>query len=498
MNTTTGNDSHNSAENVDWSSLAPEGGDRIPELLSQLAGSDDALSELHDIIRFPAPGHPAAPTAVGFLVDIACAEETPATDRWRPLSLLLELVSTHAEDLLPEVRDLDQWREEVAWAASTDADKVRAHYRDSMREAPNEQQYHRMRNRLAVMEQDNGAALLQAELDTYEAVRARVPDLVTLLRDPTNRAGLDRAGEWVSYLLAFLPSEAELITDEITGASNVLLAKDLRPAPKPPSSIREAMTQGSDSGEPLPAELFALGMVTSPSDIETSVGLTHEMAGGNLYNSFAAAVAMVLIHGENTPREGLRRIGRGGGTSVGYEGLFNESWPHCGSRSPLVLGFLALGRAGDRARRLRLDIMPGLIKGNEESRSLVTGAALEMVLGPRTKERTPEEHVNADYDEHTLKVLWSIAELPASVWEDRDFTETLKAWALPDNSEEFRELAGVEHESEDSEDSEGTGDGEGSQGSADSASSEDAATRPQAPAAPERPGGLLGRLFGGR
>ncbi|OOC52815.1 MULTISPECIES: hypothetical protein [Nocardiopsis] len=474
MNATTENDPHGGAENVDWAALAPEGGARIPELLGRLAGSDGALSDLHDIIHFPAPGHLAAPRAVDFLVDIACAESTPVTDRWRPLSLLLELVAGHAEDRFPEPLSLDQWRDEVVWATSNDAEKVREQYRSWAEEAPDEQHHRRMRNRLAVMEQPGGAELLRAELDTYEAVCARVPDLVALLRGGANRGGMDRAGEWVSYLLGFLTSDAERIAAEITGASQLLLAKDLRPAPQTPTNLRDMMN-GMDTGEPLPAELFALGLLATPADIDTSVGLTHQMAGGNLYNSFAASVAMVLIHGENTPREALRRIGRGGGTSMGYEGLFNESWPHCGGRSPQVLGFLALGRAGDRARRLRLDMLPGLIKGEDESRALVTGAGLEMVLGPRSRGYTTEEHVNADYDEETLKVLWAIAELPAPAWEDEEFTRTLGAWALPDDAQEFCDLVGVEPEPE---------------------PQEAADPRPQAPAAPQ-PGGLLGRLFGG-
>src|SRR5690625_4262742 len=133
MNATTGNDANDvpsGAHDVDWAALAPEGGDRIPELLDQLKGSDAAVSDLHDIIHFPAPGHRAAPKAVAFLVDIACADTTAAGDRYRPPSLLLELVSAHAEDRFPEARDLDQWRDEVAWAVANDADKVREQYRE--------------------------------------------------------------------------------------------------------------------------------------------------------------------------------------------------------------------------------------------------------------------------------------------------------------------------------------------------------------------------------
>ncbi|MFV2197677.1 hypothetical protein [Nocardiopsis sp. LOL_012] len=467
MNATTGND----ANSVDWAALAPEGGERIPDLLASLAGSDAALSDLHDIIRYPEPGHLAAPAAVGFLVDTACSPQTPAADRWRPLSLLLELVCGHAEECLPAPRNLALWRDEVAWVAATDREKALDQYRAWIAEAADEQEFHRLSDRLAVLERPEGAQVLRAALDTYEAVLARAGDLAALLKDPADRGGMDRAAEWASYVLAFLPDDAERIAAEITGASQVLLAKDLRSAPRPPANLREAMA-GTDGGEPLPAELFALGMLADPRDTDTTVALAHQMAGGNLYNSFAASVAMVLLHGEDTPREALRRIGRGGGTSTGYEGLFNESWPHCGTRSPQVLGFLALGRAGTRARRLRLDMLPGLLEKEEDSRALVAGVALETALGPRSRGFTAQEHVEADYGEDTLKVLWAVAELPASAWEDEEFTATLRAWALPTDREEFCALAGVE-----------AGPGEAEE------------TAP-APPAPEP--GLFGRLFGGR
>src|SRR5699024_12712859 len=149
----------------------------FPVLLELLAGSSHALSQLHDIMRFPAPGHLAAPKAVDFLVDIACSEDTPVTDRWRPLSLLLELVGSHAEERLPVARDLEQWREEMACAADNDVEKVRAQYGIWAAEAPDEQHYHRARNRLAVVDKPEGGKILQAELACYERECARGRDL---------------------------------------------------------------------------------------------------------------------------------------------------------------------------------------------------------------------------------------------------------------------------------------------------------------------------------
>src|SRR5690606_39471672 len=52
---------------------------------------------------------------------------------------------------------------------------------------------------------DTGAALLKAELDVREAVRAHIPDLVGLLEGRENRSGLNSTAEWAASILAFLP-----------------------------------------------------------------------------------------------------------------------------------------------------------------------------------------------------------------------------------------------------------------------------------------------------
>lgn len=477
------NDPLHGVDDVDWKGLAPDRGGEIPGLLRELAQGDEALSALHDIIHFPAPGHLAAPAAVGFLARIACDPQTPATDRWRPLSLLLELVAPHAEDKFPAHRELALWREEVAWITSTDQETVRAQYRAWITEAPDEQRFHRMANRAAVLDLPQGPRLLQAELDTYEAVREHIPDLVGLLRGSGNRGGVDRATEWTCYLLAFFPEDADRIVPAITAASQLLTPKDLRAAPQEAaSSLREMreMLANPAAEEPVSAELFALGMLAPPDDPEITVALAHQMAGGHLYNGFAAAIALAVIHGERTPLEAVVRAKRAGASRVGYPGLFGDSWPHCGERSPQELGFLALAAGGERTRALRLDMFATVLEQAEgSSRAVVAGAGLEMALGPRSTPREAESHASADYGEDVLKVLWSIAELPDSAWEDEDLCATLRAWALPDTPAAYRELVGAEIE--------------------DPGAQEAEEPRPDTPAPPPsgRPAGLFGRLFGG-
>lgn len=89
-------------DDIDWGALAPERGSEIPELLRGVRGGDDparSVATLYDILRFPGAGYPAAPTASGFLVDIACDPET--ADPGQALSLLLELVAPTAADHFP-------------------------------------------------------------------------------------------------------------------------------------------------------------------------------------------------------------------------------------------------------------------------------------------------------------------------------------------------------------------------------------------------------------
>src|SRR5699024_11971759 len=101
-------------------------------------------------------------------------------------------------------------------------------------------------------------------------------------------------------------------------------------------------------------------------------------------------------------------------------------------------------------------------------------------LGPRTREQPFEEHANVEYVDETLKVRWTIAELPASAWQDKEFRATLRAWALPDEHEEYCALVGVEPEPKTPTEPE----------------QPQTSQAPQNPQAPERPSGLFGRLFG--
>ncbi|MFC3995224.1 hypothetical protein ACFOVU_04825 [Nocardiopsis sediminis] len=475
MDATTGTGPLHGVDDIDWAALAPEDGADIPGLLRGIAGDasaprglDDSVSALFDLIRFPAPAYAAAPRVAEYLLRIACHPDTPADWRARPLSLLLELLVPTAAATLPARTDIALWRDEVAWAAATDAEKVRDQYRAWLEEAPDEQQYRRMLSRLDTASRENGAALLQAELDVYDTVRDHAGDLAGLLDGRENRRGIDPPAEWASYLLAFVPDTAETALPPLK--ASLAEAAPALPGQAPPPL-------GTPQHDVLSAELFAIGMLAAPDDAGATVALAHEMASGHLYNGFAAAMALTVIHGEKTPEECLVRLRAAGRTSVGYPALFDDSWPHCGENTPATLGFLALGRAGERARPLRLAMLPKVLASAEgTARAAVAATALESVLGPRSAAEAPDPE--ADFDDDTLKVFWAIAELPADGWDD-GLPDALAAWGLPTGRADFRAFAGVEDDAGDEPPADG------------------APAQAPAGAAQQRPqGGLFSRLFG--
>ncbi|GAB3438124.1 hypothetical protein GCM10027570_01040 [Streptomonospora sediminis] len=472
MDATTGSGPLHGVDDIDWSGLAPRGSE-IPGLLRDITGGEnaergveEAVSALFDLIRFPGPSYTAAPKVADFLVSIACHSDTPTEWRSRPLSLLLELVAPSATALVPERPDPALWRDEVHWAAGTDIDKVRDQYRTWLQEAPDEQGFRKMRDRIDTAARADGAALLQAELDVHDTVLARAADLLPLLHGSDNRRGIDPPAEWACYILAFLPGAA-------ADTYPVLLQRVGNPADLAADS----------SGDLLSAEIFALGMLAPADDPAVTVALAHEMASGHLYNAFTAAVALVQIHGEKAPQECFTRIANGRRARPGYQGLFGDAWPHCGETPPEALGFLALGRAGGSGIGERIGVLPAALADSEGAvRAAVVGAALEMVLGPRT-EAPDELDPSADLDQDTLKVLWNLAELSADDWADSALGATVGAWGLPEDRDSFRDFAGVDT------DDDADGDQEASGAAAPGG--------PGGETAQPQPGGLLGRLFGG-
>ncbi|WP_017594752.1 hypothetical protein [Nocardiopsis potens] len=483
MDENTGRGPLRGLDDVDWTGLVPDEGARIPELLRTVAaggtGSMDAVSALFDILRHPGPGYLAAPQAAPFLARIAADEATGAPAE--ALSLLFELVVPVPAAVVPEPWDGGQWADEVAWATASDVDAVRDQYLKWREDAPDEQAFRRMSARYDAVARDTGAALLKAELDVREAVRPHVPDLVGLLEGRENRSGLNSTAEWAASILAFLPEARDEAVPAILRGRGLL-------EPEPEPETYSAALQARESWrKPLSAELFALGMLAGPADADTTVALAGQLSSGNLYTEFAAASALAMQHGERVPHQAVERMRRHGRTRVGHTGLFDDSWPHPGEAAPVVLGYLALGRCGEAAAELRAEILPEALRAAGALAPAVVGSALEEVLGPRSAPQDAAEAIEAadtGDDERDpgllLRVLWAVAELPASAWEEAAVGETAAAWGLPADRDGFREYVGVGADTADEEEPE-----------------EQAPAAPAAPQREEGPGGLFARLFGG-
>lgn len=416
------------ADDIDWAGLAPDRGAEIPELLRALADPEravDAVRELHEILVFPGAGNTAAPTAVGFLVDIA--READPDQAWPVLNLLHELAVSAAADHLPQRRDVALWRDEVAWAAANDDDTVRAQYQSWLKEAPDEQQYRRMRHRAVAVAPEGGPALLQSELATYDAIRARIDDLLPLLRGADNRRGLDSAAEWTAYLLAWFPEEATKIIDAITAA-----VAEVNPGGWP---------------DPLGAEVFALGMLADRDDITTTIYLGQQLLSRGPDKALAAAVGLGLIHGEGAPRQCVDVIEE---RAASLDETFGVAWPSSSGVEPAELGRLALGALGERSRQVRISTLPdGFEATAGVGEAPLVGDALDLVFGPRSEPHKPAEADAFDgYDSDQQEVLWAISGLPEEQWESADIPADLEVWGLPSVYEAFLEFTGAVDDSE--------------------------------------------------
>ncbi|MDA2814611.1 hypothetical protein O4J56_28465 [Nocardiopsis sp. RSe5-2] len=483
MDANTGRKPLTGVHDVEWARLAPERGDEIPGLLQTVAsggaGSMEAVTGLYDILRHPGAGYAAAPEAARFLAGIACHPDTSAPGE--ALSLLFELVVPVPLAVVPQAWDTDLWRDEVAWAVAADPEQAREQYRQWCSEAPDEQSYRRMSARYGVLGRDGGAALLQAELDVRTAVAERAEALAGLLEGRENRRGMNSTAEWAASILAFVPEAADHAVPRIR-------ARMVEEARRPDDSAAGLRMQ-DEWRKVLPAEIVALGMLADPADATATVALVGELEAGNLYRSFAAGCALALMHGERAPEQALARLAELGGTRVGFTALFNDAWPHPGVVEPVVLGYVALGRCRGAAAELRTAILPEALAHAGPTAAAVVGEALESVLGPRTGPQDAAEAMEKALTEggggepdRLLRVLWAVAELPRSDWDEHGVGDVVEAWSLPADRAAFRDFVGVDEDEEED--------------AAEQAAAP-AEASPQPKASQERPTGLLGRLFGG-
>ncbi|MEY9210628.1 hypothetical protein NI17_014445 [Thermobifida halotolerans] len=448
MNGNRGADPLHGLDDVDWGALAPERGKEIPGLLRGVRGVEQeaSLVALHEILAYPGPGYAAAPRAVEFLLNLV---EQGVPGRHQVLNLVQELAVPAMADHLPDRRDLALWRDEVAWVSGADAGTARDQYAGWLAEAPDEQERRRITGRLRALGHDNGTAVVAAELAAYEAVRDRLDVLLGVLEGRANRGG-ESVAEWAAYILAWYPEEAERIVPALLNAGDPRQADpDLRP---------------------LPAEVWALGMLADPADATVTVHLGQLLNDADDDLVFAAALALGLVHGPAVPEQAVARL-----LDVEYwEDHFATCLPQSGAVEPAHLGMLAVGAVDDEelraARTERLRRV--LAYTGPDGWGIVVADALESVFGPRPTGERPAGPVDfGGCDQEQRNVLTAVAEVDGGGWDGSGLAEVLTAWGLPGKRAALRSLVGLPDEA------------------------------PRATPSPQLPeaggAGLLGRLFGG-
>lgn len=441
-----GSDPLHGVNDVDWAALAPERGREIPGLLRAVRGADQesALVALHEILAWPGPGYTAAPQVVGFLLNLV---EEGVPGRHLVINLVQELAVPAMADHLPDRRDLALWRDEIAWLSGTDLPTARDRYAEWLAEAPDEQERRRISGRLRALEHADGIAVVTAELAAYEAVRDRLDVLLGVLEGAANRGG-DSVAEWASYLLAWYPEEADRIVPALLNAGDPRQTHpDLRP---------------------LPAEVWALGMLSAPDDVTVTVHLGQLLNDADDDLVFAAALALGLRHGPAAPEQAVARLL----DAEFWDDHFGTCLPQSGPVEPAHLGMLAIGAIDDpeiraaKAERLRRV----LAYTGAAGWGIVVADALETVFGPRpgTPDSAAVDFASCDEEQRT--VLEAVAAVDDAGWAEGGLAEVLAAWGLPAERAALRSFVGAAQE---------------------------APSGATAPPRPEPGGGLLGRLFGG-
>lgn len=441
-----GSDPLHGVDDVDWAALAPGRGGEIPGLLRRVRGTDreSALVALYDILAWPRPGYAAAPRVVDFLLNLV---EQGAPGRPPVLNLVQELAVPAMADHLPDRRDLALWRDEITWLSGVDVQEARDRYTEWLAEAPDEQERRRLTGRLRALEHPNGIAVVAAELAAYEAVRNRLDVLLDTLPGRADRG--EGAAEWASYLLAWYPEEAERIVPALLNAGD-------------PRNAALAL-------RPLPAELWALGMLADPADATVTVHLGRLLDHSDDDLVFAAALALVLMHGPAAPEQAVARLL----DAEYWDDRFGACLPQSGAVEPAHLGMLAVGAVDDAELRTAKTEQLARILAYTGSAGwgIVVADALETVFGPRPGAAETAGGIDfAGCDREQRAVLTAVAEADETGWAEGGLAEPLAAWGLPAERAALRSFVGL---------------------------SEEAAPpgpEPQAPAG----GGLLGRLFGGR
>ncbi|MFI6821253.1 hypothetical protein ACIBJE_09885 [Micromonospora sp. NPDC050187] len=228
-------------DDIDWRRLGHAYGSAgdVPDQLRALCSPDatvreSAFGDLYSNIFHQGSRYEASAYAVPFLLDMVADPATP--DRDLALYLVTCLAIGYDESWLPDGFPVAEYRRVSEGGRELLAAKPPSSEENDDPEAL----YLR-----ALDKDDQNRLFAYYELATYDAVRAGVPMLRTLLAHP--EPGL-RAG--AAYALAWFPEEAAGSVPALLGAVSTALAADGRTTTAQPAGADEPTADGSTAGQP--------------------------------------------------------------------------------------------------------------------------------------------------------------------------------------------------------------------------------------------------------
>ncbi|WP_339155221.1 HEAT repeat domain-containing protein [Actinomadura luteofluorescens] len=447
-------------DGIDWAGLdhAYGSAEDVPGLLRALSSSDEekreaAVGELFTNIFHQGSRYGASAAAVPFLVALAADPDTP--ERTWPLYLASALAIGYDEAHLPSGVDITAWREETARLRVTEPAAEKQRLDAWVAEAANEQERLYREAERDHFDFARVLRLIEADLAAYDAVRAALPTVRSLLGDDdaeVRAAAAYTAGWFPEEASATLPALEALLDAEQdpTVIAHALIAAGLLTNETPPAQSRDHLTTAAAPGEQTPhAQTRDRLTVVRPAGGSMALARSREdlvvgLAGGR---GLLSRCREHLAAPEPLPRWAaaivLARLGAADAAVIAELAASSASPPE-GEAAFLegdlrLYSALALASLDEVPPDAVDAVLSGLSRTDGDASFPMAEAALRLTFRvpllplPRFADLAPAQQ----------RTVRTIAELPPESWRWGNLLEVVRAWGLPTVHDECRRYAGL-------------------------------------------------------
>ncbi|MEU8308614.1 HEAT repeat domain-containing protein [Actinomadura sp. NPDC048955] len=394
-------------DGIDWAGLdhAYGSAEDVPGLLRALSSSDEekreaAVGELFTNIFHQGSRYGASAAAVPFLVALAADPDTP--ERTWPLYLASALAIGYDEAHLPSGVDITAWREETARLRVTEPAAEKRRLDAWVAEAANEQERLYREAERDHFDFARVLRLIEADLAAYDAVRAELPTVASLLGDGDSEV---RAA--AAYTASWFPEEAIATLPALDALLDV---------EHDPDVIAHA--------------IVAAGLLDGRALLPR---FREHLAGAEPLPRWAAAIALARLGAADAPV--IAELAASSASSPDTDAP-EVAYLEGDLRLYSALALAELEEAPPDAVDAVLD---GLSRTSDMESFPMAGAALRLTFGtpavplPRFADLAPAQQ----------RTVRTIAELPPESWRWGNLLEILRAWGLPTVHDECRRYAGL-------------------------------------------------------